>query len=334
MTLTRFEFTNRVRPVMEVGIGSTVIDEGAGIWDVSLWDAPTSTWNGDEPLWRDVSCDGIDAHIELGRGRVTDPFPVGTADITVDNHSGWADPSIDMGDSSVGWFTMPGTASNYVSVDDYAALAISGDISFMFRFRTSDWPPPYLTGQIAAQNLAWAILIEPDGKLELWTLGASVLSIMPSDVITPSTDWRWFYVALDVNNGAGGHDWKWWYGGTDDDPQAWVEYSSHTAAGVLTIDNSTLPLVIGTAIDDGFTGDVSHLSVRSGFGPGLTVGGTVVFEFNGWDLTDADVPPPATSTPALFEEYPPGSGIYLELGETSEFVESPAGSGLYEWIGA
>lgn len=99
MTLTRFEFTDRVRPVMEVGIGSTVIDEGTGIWDVSLWDAVGSTWNGDDPLWRDVSCDVIDAHIELGRGRVTDAFPVGTADVTVDNVSGWADPSIGDGDS-------------------------------------------------------------------------------------------------------------------------------------------------------------------------------------------------------------------------------------------
>lgn len=99
MTLTRFEFTDRVSPVMEVGIGSTVIDEGTGIWDVSLWDAAGSTWNGDDPLWRDVSCDVIDAHIELGRGRITDSFPVGTADITADNLSGWADPSIGTGDS-------------------------------------------------------------------------------------------------------------------------------------------------------------------------------------------------------------------------------------------
>jgi hypothetical protein len=95
MTLTRFEFTRRARPIMEVGIGSSVIDESAALWDVALWDAVTSTWNGDEPLWRDVACDGIDAHIELGRGRITDAFPVGTAFVTVDNTSGWADPSTD-----------------------------------------------------------------------------------------------------------------------------------------------------------------------------------------------------------------------------------------------
>lgn len=294
---TRFEFTRRARPIMEVGIGSTVLDEGFGLWDVSLWDAAGSTWNGDEPLWRDFSCDVISAHVEIGRGRITDAYPVGAADVVVDNGSGWADPSIDFeADSTVGYFSLPGTAGNYVSVDDYAALAIPGDQCFVFRFRTSDWPPPYLTGQIAAQNLAWAILIEPTGALELWVVSGGSLVIMTSDPITPSTDWRWYAITLDANNGAGGHSWKVWYGGNGDDPGAWVEFDSRSAAGVLTIDNSVLPLVLGTAIADGFTGDISHFSYRSGTGPSNTVGGTPVFGFDGWNILDET----ATSfTPAV-----------------------------------
>lgn len=93
MTLTRFSFTNRVRPVLEVGIGSSVFDAGSALWDVSLWDV--GTWNGDEPLWTDVSCDVVEVLTESGRGRVMDAFPVGTATVTVYNQTGWADPSTD-----------------------------------------------------------------------------------------------------------------------------------------------------------------------------------------------------------------------------------------------
>lgn len=290
MTLTRFEFTRRVRPIMEVGIGSSDIDDAAALWDVALWDAPDSKWNGDEPLWRDVSCDVIGAHIEQGRGRISDPFPVGTADVIVDNHNGWADPSTDDFelDSTVGYFSFPGTAGNHVT-SDVSDFTISGDISIMFRFRTSVWPPPWFTAVIAGIPGEWLLILQETGRLQLVTAGTAGVNIVESDPITPAADWRWYYVALDVNNGAGGHAWKFWYGGNDDDPQAWVLFSSGTAAGVLDIDNTANPLYVGTAIDNGFEGDISHVSIRSGFGPSLGVGGTVRWEFNGWDLRDTDV---------------------------------------------
>lgn len=281
---TRFEFTNRARPIMEVGLGSSVIDISAALWDVALWDAPTSTWNGDEPLWRDFSCDVIDTHIELGRGRITDSFPVGVATVTVDNHSGWADPSTADVDSSVGYFSFPGTEDNYVSVDDYAALGITGDICMVFRFRTAQWPPPAFTGQVFWKDGAYGMLLQTNANLQLWTS-----TVIQSGLFTPATDWRWVAVCVDVNNGAGGHDWKWWYGGTGDNPGAWIEYSSGTDTGTLVIVDTADPLRIGTQVADGFVGDISHLSIRSGTGPTLTVGGTTVFEFNGWDLTEADV---------------------------------------------
>lgn len=290
MTLTRFEFTRRARPLLEIGLGSTEIGLGAGLWDVSLWDAAGSTWNGDEPLWRDFSCDGIDAHIELGRGRITDSFPVGTATVTVDNSTGWADPSIDFDiDSEPGYFSFPGTAGNFISVDDYAALGITGDICIVTRIRTAVWPPPEQM-IIAGQTDAWGLVQTLAETLVLLTVQGGVLHGDGGTALTPTTDWRWFAFVLDVNNGAGGHDWKIWYGGSDTSDPAWVEFASDTDAGVRSIDNVTNPLTIGgNELLNANQLDISHLSIRSGFGPGLTVGGTTVFEFNGWTLGDHDV---------------------------------------------
>lgn len=36
----------------------------------------------------------------------------------------------------------------------------------------------------------------------------------------------------------------------------------------------------------------------------------------------------------MFVESPPGSGLYEYLGDPGDFVESPPGSGLYEWVGS
>lgn len=94
MSVPVFSFTSRARPICEIGIGNAQVPTGQARWDVALWDAPTSTWAGDEPTWRDVSCYSQYADGLLGRGRVTDPFPVGTLDIAFDNATGWADPVI------------------------------------------------------------------------------------------------------------------------------------------------------------------------------------------------------------------------------------------------
>lgn len=96
MTLATFSFTERARPVVEIGIGSAQVPTGSALWDVALWDAPDSLWAGDEPVWRDVTCDVQAVDGDLGRGRLTDPFPTGTCSIQIDNESGWADPGVEV----------------------------------------------------------------------------------------------------------------------------------------------------------------------------------------------------------------------------------------------
>jgi len=92
MSTPAFSFTSRARPICEIGIGSAQVPTGNARWDVAYWDDFASTWAGDEPTWRDVSCYAQFADGIIGRGRITDPFPVGTLDIAFDNRDGWADP--------------------------------------------------------------------------------------------------------------------------------------------------------------------------------------------------------------------------------------------------
>ena len=91
MTLARFTFTDRVRPVVEVGIGSSTIALGQARWSVSRWNDAAATWAGSEPTWRDVTCFVQQVNVSLGRTRTTEPFTVGRAEVVADNSTGWAD---------------------------------------------------------------------------------------------------------------------------------------------------------------------------------------------------------------------------------------------------
>lgn len=93
MSEPRFEFTSRARPIAQLGIGDSRINAEAGQWDVSLWDDPLAIWGGDEPAWRNVSCDTFSFECEFGRSRTVDRFVPGTATLMVRNLDGWADPN-------------------------------------------------------------------------------------------------------------------------------------------------------------------------------------------------------------------------------------------------
>lgn len=93
----RFAFTDRARPIVEIGLGSSTVPTGQALWDVALWDASTSKWAGTEPVWAEVTCEGISAHIDAGRARVADLFAVARCEITFNNVTGWADPYATVG---------------------------------------------------------------------------------------------------------------------------------------------------------------------------------------------------------------------------------------------
>jgi len=90
--LAAFAFTDRVRPVVQMGIGDVRVDTGQSLWDRARWDQADARWAGTEPTWLDITCDVIGITLQYGHARTTDRFVVGEARLTVDNASGWADP--------------------------------------------------------------------------------------------------------------------------------------------------------------------------------------------------------------------------------------------------
>jgi hypothetical protein len=94
MATPRFTWTDRARPIIQIGIGYAYVDERSALWDQARWDTPGDVWGGAEPAWRDVACDTFTFRCEYGRQRSTDRFVVGQASVVVWNATGWADPNV------------------------------------------------------------------------------------------------------------------------------------------------------------------------------------------------------------------------------------------------
>jgi hypothetical protein len=295
VTLTRFHFTDRARPLMQIGLGSTDMGFGVGLWDVSFWDAPDATWNGDEPLWRDLSCYGISAHIETGRARITDSFDIGVAEVIVDNSDGWADPSTDFEvDSVPGYIQFDGLGGN-LTIPDSADLSFAGDFTLIIRL--------YVTAAPSVGSAPFMIKgVDPDLAYQMYYYANSDINIDVSDdgTIADSSAfttagqprsvgaWRWFAFAFDASNG-GNHHGTWWYGGAEDNYGAWQLIETAIWPGVMTIHNSAADLVLGS----GMNGRIGHFELSQGNG-GMTdddvnPGGSLVFKLDGWNLSAFDV---------------------------------------------
>ena len=93
MSIAAFTFTDRARPIVELGIGDVRAGAGLAVWDTARWDTAGAYWAGTEPTWLDVTCDVYDVRFEYGRRRTTERFVPGQATINVNNASGWADPN-------------------------------------------------------------------------------------------------------------------------------------------------------------------------------------------------------------------------------------------------
>ena len=93
----------RATPRIDLGVGDSRDAQGLGQWQPDAGNAAntrwvtagattgTSTWNGEEPYWVDITCYGIEVETFTGRDRATDQWEVGTATIVLDNTTGWAD---------------------------------------------------------------------------------------------------------------------------------------------------------------------------------------------------------------------------------------------------
>lgn len=96
MAESRFLFTDRARPIVQVGSGASSTASSTGArWDVSLWDdVGFADWAGTEPTWTDASTFVVSADLFSGRERVTDAFIPGRAEILFDNDDYWGNNEI------------------------------------------------------------------------------------------------------------------------------------------------------------------------------------------------------------------------------------------------
>lgn len=97
MSGERFEFTSRVRPVVEIGLGDTRGRVGTAVWDQAQWDTDVYRWGGTEPDWLDITCDVHEMHWSIGRASNCDRFQPSSAEFTIDNRTGQYDGTVNTG---------------------------------------------------------------------------------------------------------------------------------------------------------------------------------------------------------------------------------------------
>ena len=171
---------------------------------------------------------------------------------------------------------LPGTAGNYASVPDAAALDITSDITLVCRAALTDWTPA-----ASATLLGKWSGSDPNRSYRLQVLGTTgVLQMIWSptgnfaDTITVSSTVAptvidgatlWVAATLDVNNGAGGYDVKFW---TSSDGTTWAQLGTTVTGGSTTSIAAGAQMVeFGTAASSSAThlaGTVSVARVYSG----------------------------------------------------------------------
>ena len=194
-----------------------------------------------------------------------------------------------------GYFTFPATVGNYLAVPSFNVT----DITVVARIRPTDWTPA-TAGVIACRwrtgTLSWAFRLNTAGNLQ-WFFssdGTSNLNrISTVNLSSQPIDWLWVAVTFLANDGATNRHTKFW---TSPDGTAWnLLGTTRTDVGLTTdLFDSTSPIDIG-ALDGGlqqvFSGDIQHVSIRDGVGAGgganHTVGGTEIFRFDGTESADA-----------------------------------------------
>jgi hypothetical protein len=198
-----------------------------------------------------------------------------------------------------GHIYFPGTAGNSLTTPDSAALDILGDICIVARIQPSAWTSTAKQTIVSKLNTAgnqrsWAFSIDLNGTLELlWSADGTTAGPQPNSLggLAGFSTTTPLYVAavLDVDNGAGAYQTAFY---TSSDGTSWSALGGPLApvAGVTSLFNSSAALNIG-GINNGafqlFGGNISYVSVRSGCGPGATVGGTEVFRIDSSSIAAA-----------------------------------------------
>lgn len=190
---------------------------------------------------------------------------------------------------------LPGTAGNYASTPDTAALDIVGDIDMRVDMTPTSWTPASTSALMGkwsgAPNRSYLFNLTTTGLLELaWSADGSATIVKDSTVAVPVTSGRLVVRAtLDVNNGAAGNDVTFYTGPTLNGP--WTQLGAVvTTAGVTSIFATATNVEIGSNSN-------GTLSLWPGYVHGARI-------YNGIGGT-------AVATP-IFEIQPPGTTVFTD----------------------
>jgi hypothetical protein len=172
------------------------------------------------------------------------------------------------------YLDLPGTAGNYASTPDSAAVSITGDIDIRVKVALDDWTPGgsgqrLITKRPSATLIAYDWSMPSDGTLQLfWSADGSTQLNAQSTAAVGATDGavKWVRVTLDVDNGAAGRDIKFY---TSDDGIAWVQLGATlTQAGVTSIFDNAGQVWLGDLeqVARPFNGKIYYAELRNGIG--------------------------------------------------------------------
>lgn len=205
--------------------------------------------------------------------------------------------------------SLPGTAGNYVTAPDSAALDITGDIDIRIKMSLDDWTPsafqlPLGKWTTGTNQRSYVLQITNTGLLDLtWsTLGTGVTAFgLSSSVATGITDGatKWVRATLDVDNGAGGYDVKFYL---SDDGSSWTQLgTTRTGVGTTSIFSGSSTLEIGS-----FNGGINPIK-------GVIYRTQILNGINGTMVFDADFETVPEYSVRMIER---GSGAVVSLTTT------------------
>ena len=175
------------------------------------------------------------------------------------------------------YLSLPGTAGNYASTPDSAAVSITGDIDIRVKVAMDDWTPAAIAGlsdkRGAAGDRSWYWRLVTTGFMDFrWSVDGTAETVIGTTAAVGASDGQvlWMRVTLDVNNGAGGNDVKFY---TSSDGVIWTQLGATvTTAGVTSIFDSSAAWGIGDI--NAIAGKVYSAELRNG------IDGPVVARFD------------------------------------------------------
>lgn len=296
MSVAKLDFTDRVVPIVQLGLGDSRIEgPEAARWDLAEWDDPSSLWAGTYPFWLDITCHTHHSQWMLGRARSTDRFKKGTASITVAN-DGWADPIPTDDDPAL--LTLRAGRAIRIGVDH-----VEFGIIWQFHGYIDTIAPRYDAELADVVDISAICALGESGRAKAPKLETPVGSgELANERITRIADAvKWPALLRDIS-----------------------------PTGV-----AMLPTVLGDQAINMFQ-IVADSSGGAVFGD---TEGRLAFRGRDWQMFAEDDPLDGTignvttsGSYAAAVEDPPGSGLFIFAPD--EWVESPAGSELYDWVGA